>query len=157
MQKSLNNFQAEQCLPHVCFVAEYRINFSKSLHREEVSAGSSSLLFRTDDIFLLPISLNLLLQFITVVVSWPMSSSSDPTSKSWFVLELLLFLLSEGSVVSSKGLPEDLFLAFPLPDLPAIGKMCVSLLNKGGSFSSVYFVNPPLKQFVVLQNHSVLR
>ena len=52
-----------------------------------------------------------------------MSSSSDPTSKSWFVLELLLFLLSEGSVVSSKGLPEDLFLAFPLPDLPAIGKM----------------------------------
>ena len=50
-----------------------------------------------------------------------MSSSSDPTSKSWFVLELLLFLLSEGSVVSSKGLPEDLFLAFPLPDLPAIG------------------------------------
>ena len=50
-----------------------------------------------------------------------MSSSSDPTSKSWFVLEILLFLLSDGSLASSKGLPEGLFLAFPLPDLPAIG------------------------------------
>ena len=52
-----------------------------------------------------------------------MLSSSDPTSKSWLVLEFLLFLLSEGSVVSSEALPEDLFLAFPLPDLPAIGKI----------------------------------
>ena len=133
LQKSLNNFQAEQCLFHVCFMAEYRTTFSKSLHRERVSVGSRSLPFRTDNIFLLPISLNLLLQFLTAFVSCARSSSSDPTSKSWLVLEFLLFLLPEGSKGSSEALLEDLFFAFPLPDLPALGKMGKSIMMLYGS------------------------
>ena len=39
IQNSLYSFHAEQCFAHVCFEAEYRIKFSKSLESADISAG----------------------------------------------------------------------------------------------------------------------
>ena len=79
-QNSLYKFQADACLAHVCFVAEYNTSLSKSTASEIIDLGKSSELFIMFRVARVALLLNFFLSLELEFMPFPPRSSSSESS-----------------------------------------------------------------------------